>query len=156
MRKKLFLVLAAVWTLVMVVFTVKREQSHISKDEHKQLLTEAKEISVKEAKEEGIYPLSDEDRFGYYASPIRVNNTTTVKLNVITRKESAKEAEQIEKVWISTSPKKIYNNEAKLRVIDTYVDKESVVVVGQYNISSCDGEACISNTINYSGKSLFD
>lgn len=153
MKKIVLSIAALLWGLVMLVSTIRTEQSYITSDEHKQLLTQAKELSTKEVRKYGYLPLSEKDRFAYYASPVRVNDKLTVQLNIITRKVNDEDGEKIEKVWLSTDPDKLYNNDVHLKIISK-ADGDAIVVVGQYTISSYDGKYSVENRISYGGNPI--
>ena len=64
--------------------------------------------------------------------------------------------EEIEKVWISTEPRKIFNNDLSYKIEKTEIDDGQVFVLVDYSIKSYNGQYVIKhNKLHYGGGSVF-
>ena len=156
MRKRVLVVFLIITVIaVAIFFIVKTKGEKLNLENRKQLLTEHKILSEKEAEEYGEKKVSPEDEFGYYCNPILIDGKVKLKLNVVTRK-SEPEGEQIENVWVKKKKKKYRGFSYEFKLDSAEVNDGSVLAVGHLVLKQGKETYNVPGVYYYGGASVFE
>lgn len=152
MKKVIYTFLGVCWIIIMIIYSARAQYWSLNGSNIKQNLSEAQILDDDKAKELGL-TVSDSSKYGYYCCPITVDGKLDLKLNILTKNNGD---EEIEKVWVSTDPKKIFNNDLSYKIEKTEIDDGQVFVLVDYSIKSYNGRYVIKhNKLHYGGDSVF-
>ncbi len=152
MRKVIYTFLGVCWIIIMIIYSARAQYWNLNGSNIKQKLSEAQILNHDKAKELGL-TVSDSSKYGYYCCPITVDGKLDLKLNILTKNNGD---EEIEKVWVSTDPKKIFNNDLSYKIEKTEIDDGQVFVLVDYSIKSYSGQYIIKHSkLHYGGDSVF-
>ena len=152
MKKAIYTFLGVCWIVIMIIYSARSQYWNLNGSNIKQNLSEAQILDDAKAKELGL-TVSDSSKYGYYCCPITVDGKLNLRLNILTKNNGD---EEIEKVWISTEPRKIFNNDLSYKIEKTEIDDGQVFVLVDYSIKSYNGQYVIKhNKLHYGGGSVF-